>query len=252
MNILQELQHLGFTNTEAKIWRAALELGEADVTALARHARIPRTSIYDALEKLIDRGLIDFYIKKRRRYYMPSRPERLLVELSTKTDDAQKLIPALRALSRKTQATPQITLHEGMEGIRTVLDHILETRRPFSAITSLEDFQAVAERPFAWFVERRIAQNLRVRLITIHSAAAERFAANDSKELRETRLLPPSFRFHTATHIFGHHIAIFSLRRQVPSAVLIHDIDIAATQQMQFEFLWEHAKSPRGVHGDML
>src|SRR3989344_3880491 len=213
MNILQELQHLGFTNTEAKIWRAALELGEADVTALARHARIPRTSIYDALEKLID---------------------------------------ALRALSRKTQATPQITLHEGMEGIRTVLDHILETRRPFSAITSLEDFQAVAERPFAWFVERRIAQNLRVRLITIHSAAAERFAANDSKELRETRLLPPSFRFHTATHIFGHHIAIFSLRRQVPSAVLIHDIDIAATQQMQFEFLWEHAKSPRGVHGDML
>jgi sugar-specific transcriptional regulator TrmB len=203
---------------------------------------MPRTSAYTALAKLMERGLVDFYVRKRRKLYVPAAPERFVSDFELKRKEAQHLVPALRALMRKGEQAPQITLHEGIEGIRSVFAHILEARQHFSAITSLEDFEAVAGRPFKRFISRRIESHLRVRLLTNDTPEARRFAAGDAKALRETRVVLTDVIFHTANYIFGHHIALLSIRHKNPLAVLIHDEDIALTQQIYFDLLWIQAQ----------
>ncbi len=241
-HVTRELINLGFSNSEARVWQAALELGDADVASLARIAGMPRTSIYGTLETLISKGLLNFYVKKRRRYYVPVPPERLIAEFSAKEEAARKILPLLRAAMRKQSAAPQITLHEGVGGIQTVFRHIIETKQHFLAITSLDDFDAIANRHFRKFVEERVSHHLRVRLITNRSDGAKKYAQRDAIELRETRVVPETFRFHTANYVFGDYVAMLSLRQTPPFAVLIHDGDIAETHRMYFELLWERAQ----------
>ena len=244
MQLLRELAMCGFSRPEAALWKASLELGESDLTTLAKRAGMPRTSAYAAIEKLRVRGLLDFYVKRRRRMYVAVPPERFVHELAEKAKTANRLLPALRSLTRKKGNQPQITLHEGVTGVKSVFDHLLEYKHHFSAITSLEDMQAVASRPFSSFIRQRIRQNLRVRFITNRSSEAEMFARRDNEEFRETRFVPENYEFHTANYVFGHHIAFLSLRNERPLAVLIHDDDIAATFQLYFELLWGYvAKS---------
>lgn len=244
MQLLRELSMFGFSRPEAALWKASLELGESDLTTLAKRAGIPRTSAYAAIEKLRAGGLLDFYMKRRRRIYVAVPPERFVQGLATKAETANRLLPALRSLTRKKGNQPQITLHEGMTGVRAVFDHLLEYQHHFSAITSLEDMQAVASRPFSSFIRQRIRQNLRVRFITNRSSEAEALAKRDHEELRETRFVPESYEFHTANYVFGHHVAFLSLRNERPLAVLIHDDDIAATFQLYFDLLWDQVAHP--------
>ena len=56
MNYIQ-LQDAGLSETEAKIYLAALELGQTSVSRIARKSGIKRTTIYLSLENLMEKGL---------------------------------------------------------------------------------------------------------------------------------------------------------------------------------------------------
>src|SRR3989344_8230715 len=174
--ILSDLRLLGFSHTEALVWRSILELGEADITTLARQGGVPRTTVYTVVEKLRDKGLVDFYIKKKRPMYVAVPPERLVKFFSDKEKIAKNLLPELQTL-RKHGRMPHITVHHGVEGVRLIFEHIIQKKMPISAITSLEDMQEVARKPFAKFIEDRISRKLPIRFITNNSPDALQLAA---------------------------------------------------------------------------
>ena len=55
--MLDQLHHIGLTGTEAKIYLVLLDLGKAQAGVLSRKTGIHRRSIYDALDRLIEKGL---------------------------------------------------------------------------------------------------------------------------------------------------------------------------------------------------
>jgi len=240
--IIHKLEKLGFSRHEAKIWRAALTIGDAELSALAKAADIPRTSAYGAIGRLLERGLLEYYMKKRRRHYVPVFPDQLVHEFKNKAESAQKLVPELRLLAKSDASVPQITLHEGVDGVRYILNHIIEYKHNLVAIASIEDMEAVVGEKFEEFIAKRIKRRLRVRFLTNQSNKAKGLARGDSGALRETRFLPSVHEINTATYIFGHHVAFLSLRPSRTMAVLIHDKDIATTQQTLFELLWKSAQ----------
>ena len=57
------LEELGLTNAEAKIYIALLELGSSQAGKITEKTGIHRRTVYDAIERLIEKGLIS-YIKQ--------------------------------------------------------------------------------------------------------------------------------------------------------------------------------------------
>ncbi len=58
---LDELKNAGLSENEAKVYLAALELGETSVYRLAKKSLVKRTTTYLAVETLKEKGLMNSY-----------------------------------------------------------------------------------------------------------------------------------------------------------------------------------------------
>lgn len=241
---LQEiLEDFGLNRREARVYLAVLQHPESSLAEISRRTLIPRMSCYTILKNLLQKGYVDTLIKKRRRHFVAVHPSKILSRWVRRNEELKEALPRFERLSRVSSVTPHVLFFEGTEGIRTVFRRILEEKRPFVALTSIEDMERVARSYFAEFIQRRIRQRLRVRLLTNRTKAALRLKKTDAKELRETRFVPPSCVFHTAEYVFGNTTAILSFREIPPVALLIEDPEIAKTHAMYFDLLWQHAET---------
>ncbi len=67
--LLKLLESIGVRGYEAKAYLALIELGEASATLIASKANIPQPRIYEVLESLLKKGLIEVKIGRPRTYH---------------------------------------------------------------------------------------------------------------------------------------------------------------------------------------
>lgn len=72
--ILSALQELGLTRSEARTYVALVARGSSAATDIARDAKIPHPRIYDIMESLAARGLVEIQTGRRRKY-VATKPE---------------------------------------------------------------------------------------------------------------------------------------------------------------------------------
>ena len=63
MDVKQVLSELGLSEGEIKVYMALLKLGSSPVSALKEETKLHRTTIYDFIEKLLNKGLVNHVIK---------------------------------------------------------------------------------------------------------------------------------------------------------------------------------------------
>jgi|GEM_PF-1074859 PAS domain S-box-containing protein len=97
-NIQKIIEQLGCTPKEAKVYLATLGLGEAHVTDIASKTKLPRTSIQVIVEKLRKDGLMNFYVRRRYKYWVAENPEHLLSNLRKREEAMRAAMPALAAI----------------------------------------------------------------------------------------------------------------------------------------------------------
>ena len=64
MKLPQLLTSLGLSKNEAKVYLALLDLGSATAGKIAEKSKVHRTNVYDALERLIEKGVVTYIFKK--------------------------------------------------------------------------------------------------------------------------------------------------------------------------------------------
>lgn len=230
---------MGLESSEAKVYLGLLELGEANLKELSDKTGIPRTSLYTPVKNLIERGIIEFYRRRGRKYYLASPPEKVLRLHGASLTVFEENLGEFRKITGKTSKKPEIRFFEWKEGIKLILNKILEEKRSLLAITCIEDMQKVARDYFEGFIQKRIQQNLRVKLLINRSRESQALKETDVKEVRETRFVPREYRFDTANYIFGNKVALLSLKQEPIVAVLIEDEAIADTHRMYFDLIWK-------------
>lgn len=240
MRTQNALRTIGLNEKEAHVYLVLLRAGEGMISDIAKASSLPRTSTYLVLKSLQKRGLAGFYLKKKRRYFIVENPDKLLLLARRQQQTIEEIIPSLKAHYSASAIQPRIKFFEGREGVRKVFHEILEEKRPFCAITSIDDMHTIARDYFEEFIRRRIAQNLKVQLLTNKSEESLRLQRTDGEELRETRFVPEEHAFHTANYIYGNKFAIILLK-EYPMAILIEDEAVAKTARMQFEIIWAKA-----------
>ena len=77
MSIETQLQELGLTEGEAKVYLALVKHGLATVGPVVKESRVAYSNIYEILARLQEKGLVTFIIKSKTHHYRAVPPHRL-------------------------------------------------------------------------------------------------------------------------------------------------------------------------------
>src|SRR3989338_5425843 len=78
---MKVLQDIGLTKNQADIYLLLLKLGVVSVSKLAKHTRLHRSNLYDVLENLQKKGLVNSSNEEGVRFYRPSPPQRIKIHV---------------------------------------------------------------------------------------------------------------------------------------------------------------------------
>lgn len=246
MQIENILKNLGFKEKDIVVYLTLLQMGPSPVRALAAKANVNRGTTYDILKSLIEQGLVSYFDKQSHQYFAAEPPNKLLAALKdkqAKLDEVKKNLeqglPELNSLFENRGGKPVTKLYEGIKGIRTILEDILErveTRKPkeyyvySSANLRMNVYLAMPD-----FSNRRIKKGIKVKTIALGSGG--QLVGLDERKWLTTK---ETDNFKTTYEIiYAGKVAHISLDAQSnPVGVIIENLEIFETQKAIFESLW--------------
>ncbi|MFA6183918.1 MAG: helix-turn-helix domain-containing protein [Parcubacteria group bacterium] len=163
-----ELADFGLNQKESKVYLALLELGEASVLSIAQKSGLKRTSVYNLLEVLKERGLVGTVSKRKKQNYFAQNPKKIESELEEKQLKLKKIMPELLSLANLIDKKPKIQYFEGVGGIKSILDDELASNQHEFIGWCTEGYREfLGERYFMdYFTPKRIEKKIYFRFIT--------------------------------------------------------------------------------------
>lgn len=241
MDLINLLQKAGLKNKEAKAYLACLELGAASVQAIAQKSGLKRTTTYDVVESLLNKGFIIQSRNKKRKVYVADDPKNILNLLKLQQEKFKQALPELKSIFNRLVDKPKIEYYEGVAGLETVYNDTLESKGTILAYGSIDNMWSVMSKEFIKkYVEERVKRNIFERAIVPATKEAKEYARNNKKELREFRFVDPErVNFYNEINIYNDKVAIISFRDKI--GLIIQSQQIADTQKAIFELAWQTA-----------
>lgn len=242
MKLTTLLRAFGLSDKESALYLATLELGSGSVQKIARKAGLVRSTAYEVLEQLRNKGLVTTLLKKRVRYYSAEDPHHLIGWTESKMQLLKDALPELLALSGHARMRPGVRFYEGKDGIRTILKEILNEADSILAFGSAEDLFRELEDFQRFFVTERIRRKIPIRIIHRDSPKARERQRLGSAQLREIRIIPASYRYYGLIYIWKNKIALFSFKNDF-EAVVVESAELSDMQKAFFGCLWDRVLS---------
>lgn len=106
------LQHLGYSEKEARIYLALLELGTSPASTIARFVDENRVTIYSLLKVLVKKGLILESRKNTIQVYTALNPEILIEQERSKYKQLEDSLPEFLSMMNTHSTKPKSTFYE--------------------------------------------------------------------------------------------------------------------------------------------
>lgn len=235
MKIERVLENLGFSPNEIKIYLALNDHGSSKAGAIAKIAKIDRSSCYNSLKHLIEKGLVSYVSKGKVKWFQATEPRKLLAYLKEQEEDVKEILPKLEARHKISRIKGQVRLYKGLKGVRTILQDIIETGKDnlvFGNESQLE------ERMPAY--QKQLVRQLKEKKIFVKEIVREDRATPTSNP-KKTRYVSKSVKSPVVTNIYDNKIALL-IWTDEPEGVIIENKAAADAYRSYFHFMWEHAK----------
>jgi HTH-type transcriptional regulator, sugar sensing transcriptional regulator len=241
------LVEAGLSEKESGVYLSLLELGKGTVTQISRKANINRTTGYDILDSLVQKGLANILGKEPKQEYMAESPDKLQnfieAEIEKKKEALKKtssLLPELKSLHNISDR-PRVRFYEGLGGLEQVYEDTLTSREPIRAYASVENMHEGLPGYFPKYYQRRAGAGIAIRAIVPDSPTGRERKKFDKTESRETALVPREmFDFIPEINIYDNKVMIASWREKL--GIIIESTEIADAMKKIYELAWNEAK----------
>lgn len=236
----QIFEEICISGNEIDIYLALLKIGPSLVSQIVEVTKINRTNIYDRLERMIDKGIVSYVIKNNRKHFYATDPKRLIVYLDEKEakikndkENLQKVLPELLRI-KPSQKEEEVEVYEGKEGLKTILEDIIDSKQEILTYGSEGNFSRIMEFYFYHYLKRLEKEKIKMKVIFNYDDTKKPFNWKNS----EARYLPKEYKTPTETTIYGNKVVIFIFIDQ-PKAILIKSKSIADSYKKYFNLLWK-------------
>jgi len=245
MSLNEQLQTLGLNEKEAKVYLASLELGLTTIQNIAKKAHVKRSTVYEIIEDLITQNLITVIPKGKKRFFLAAEPAKLAELIAKKQEVLNKMMPELEALSKVSPIKPKIRFYEGEEGIKTVYADTIKEAQDILAFVSVSTAykSPMINYLTKQYVTQRSEKKIMAKVIAPDSTLAKAYKKRDTKEYRQTKLIPEKdYPFSIEINVYGNKVAFISYKPEELMAVIIESKEIAKTMALIHKFFWKNAK----------
>jgi HTH-type transcriptional regulator, sugar sensing transcriptional regulator len=237
------LEGWGLSPKEIKTYIALLELGEATTVRLSEIININRTTLYDILNSLIDKGIVGATVKEKVKYFYASKPQALLEILKEKEETVKKVIPILTQKMRIIGKRPKIELYEGLKGIDSIHEDVLSNAKEILAFGSYAITGKVAEYQSLDFRKKRITKKIPITAITDKSAIEiEMLKQKNYNKMTKIYIDESLSKIHTWTYIYGNKVATLSFEKEQFFGFIIESNSVAEKERLLFNKILKSAR----------
>lgn len=238
----KELEKLNLSEREADVYLALLGLGETTIERISIKSKIKRTTVYDVVKLLKDKGLIGTTKHKKRVLYYAEDPRILNNQLEEKKTVLNNILPQLLSMANFIEKKPEIKFYEGIEGIKNVYQDTLNYPGKEILMWGSTDVHEYLD-DFMWhyYVPKRIENKIWLRGIGQNHCIVKKIKLDDKKSLRQTRFHHENLPFDVEINLYGtRKIGIMSFKEQI--ALIIESEKIYNTLKSIFELNWKMLK----------
>ncbi|MEA3248859.1 MAG: helix-turn-helix domain-containing protein [Patescibacteria group bacterium] len=237
----RELQKIGFSDKEARVYLAGVETGPSSAQELARRSGVNRATTYVMIESLSGRGLMSSFMKGKKRFFVTEPPSNILsivkeekIEIQEKEKRVEALMSDLNDLIGKKDQ-PQVMFFEGEKGIERLRRSVLE-----SGVKEVEEFSPIDEA-YKFFPpsekDHRDTFRKKFDIRLIYTSKKGAFLP-EKEEGVERRFIPSDqFSFGGDIAIYGSKVNIIYYAPQLVGVLIEHD-GISETFRNMFSLAW--------------
>ncbi len=242
----EELKELGLTDNEVKIYLALLRFGSLSPSEIAEKTGFSRSYVYDALERLLSKGMISLSLRNNKKCFSAVNPriiEELVVE---RMERIRKIIPELESLQGFSGDDISVELLKGKYVYKILLRDIVSTLNNNSEVLIFGIDDDVIMRSDKHYLVHLKQYFLRLRELNIREKVIIKKGNSIIKEAKTTkyRFLPRDVIGNTAFEVYGNKVAIF-LWASPNHLILINNKEVANSYRKQFNILWWVAENKR-------
>jgi len=237
------LEDLGLTNAEIKVYMTLLKLGSAQAGEVIEFSGIQSSVVYRSFATLIDKSLINFIKKGKKKVYQATKPESFFNFIEEKKRKFTEILPELKKQQEYSRKKETATIFKGISGIKEVYGIMINSKAK-EYLTFGGGPVTVDVMGLTWWINlhnRRIANKLPSRQIFDLAVRNVGGTEIEIKKMTDIRYLPAEFAQFQETIIVGDKVAITVFSEQ-PYAFLIEDKNVAEGYKKYFELLWKRAK----------
>lgn len=244
-NLKKQLSEYGFSEKEANVYLAMLELGPSSAQDIAKKAGVNRATTYVMIESLKRRGLMSSVERGKKIYFAAESPQHLLVLMreeerlvEQKRRGFEALMPQFMALFNAIEDKPRVRFFEGDEGVeagREAIEGLIRnTHAGYVFIhydQSMSDLARTNEH-----VRHRLATALRdVRILYSTDEGIEPPAFRTHVKARR---IPSSIQpFHGELNIYD-SVLMLAVAAPKPMLVIVESPEFTLLMRQFFELAW--------------
>jgi HTH-type transcriptional regulator, sugar sensing transcriptional regulator len=239
--LVKTLKNLGFTDKEAGVYLAALELGEASVSQLARESGYKRTSLYPLLEGLQERGAVAKTRIKKQVRYIPEPPAALFARAKENLSEFEAALPDLEEYRTSIYPKSRVYYLYGVSGFKQLWDKVFASKeREYRIITQGENFLDFVKEKYILneIIKRKRELGIKSKQLITDSEYARSIIAKDARENRVSKILPAYYKLPFTEIVCGNFVAFIPPRFE-EFIFIIEDGHFAKTRSSLFALNYE-------------
>ncbi len=232
----------GLSDKEAAIYMAILRSGKASLSDIAKQSRVRRTTLYQHVGSLLNRGLVSKTVKGKRILYVPENPKKILDTLERNRAAFLNHAEHIESLYKSARHKPNVRLYEGSEGLAQILQEVGSSLVPIDAFFSPEKFfRGIAKKDSNEFLAAIQKNENVLRDLVEVDALAEDFVKDVRKNqsaYHKAKFLPKDFPVSVDVLVTGNKVAMISFDHMM--GLVVENAEIATFHKSIHSFFWKN------------
>ena len=246
------LEELGLSPNEAKMYETLLEKGESSISQIAIAAKIHRRNAYDAIQRLIDKGLCFQIFSTSENKYNAVDPDKLMELVAERQQQLEAALPILKQKFSKRSVSEEAYIYRGLEGQKNIWRDILRVGQDSFFIGAKAGWfdPRIESSRMSFFKD---ANRKKIKFIQLFDYEVKTQIPNFPKHfpgILQYRFLPPKYSTNSGINIFGDYVITYTgltIGKINENQVffVLHSKDLAESYRTWFWYMWEQSTGDR-------
>jgi HTH-type transcriptional regulator, sugar sensing transcriptional regulator len=240
--MFEELKDFGLSENEITTYVALLKAGNVSANRISKITGMKRSTTYDNLNLLINKGIVSTVMKSGVNYYESADPNKIIRLMDDKRLKISKIVPKLISLKESAKEKTGVTFFEGKKGVITILNDILDEKKELlfygSRKVALIAWQDYPDN----FIKKRADSKISLKAVLADEDRGDP-AYKDKKiyDLSKLKFLKELDKIKTNVFIYSDKVAFMTSGENIIGTI-IKNKEIVEQQKKIFQILWKQAK----------